>query len=256
VVARDGTKVPLTLIYRQGLKRDGNNPTILYGYGAYGVVLSPFLVPPQLEWYRLGGISAIAHVRGGGEFGEEWHLAGKDANKPNTWRDAIDCADFLVKQGYTSSSRLAIFAGSAGGILAGRAITERPDLFAAAAIAVPIVDTLRFERAGVGPANRNEFGSVATEPGFRALYEMSSYEHVKPGTRYPAVLLMTGANDPRVPPWQPAKFAARLQTATSGGKPVLLRVDEFAGHNSGDIEGAIQENLDMFSFFSLAIWNP
>jgi len=248
VTARDGVKIPLTVIHRVRAPLDGRNPTILYGYGAYGSPLTPFLDPGQLEWYRLGGIVAIAHVRGGGEFGEAWHLAGKGADKPNTWRDAIDCAQYLIARKYTSPARLGILSASAGGIFAGRAITERPDLFTAAIINVPIVDTLRFETQGTGGGNRDEFGSVATESGFRALYEMSTYEHVRLGVRYPAILLTTGMNDRRVPPWEPAKAYARFTAATASGKPVLLRVDASTGHGIDVGEDQTSLGADWYAF--------
>jgi len=247
VTARDGVKVPLSLIHRTGLALNGSNPTILYGYGAYGAPMTPFLIPSQLIWYRLGGIVAIVHARGGGDFGEAWHLAGKGATKPNTWRDAIDSADYLVAQKYTSPSHLGVFAGSVGGILAGRAITERPDLFAAAVLDHPFVDTLRFEAGGMGKGNRNEFGSVATLDGFRGLDEMSTYRHVRSGVRYPAVLLMGGLNDRRIAVWEPAKVYAALHAASKSGKPVLLRIDG-GGHGLAPGEDQLDRDVDLMAF--------
>ncbi len=247
VTARDGVKVPLSLIHRTGLALNGSNPTILYGYGAYGAPMTPFLIPSQLIWYRLGGIVAIVHARGGGDFGEAWHIAGKGATKPNTWRDAIDSADYLVAQKYTSPSHLGVFAGSAGGILAGRAITERPDLFTAAVLDHPFVDTLRFEAGGMGKGNRNEFGSVATLDGFRGLDEMSTYRHVRSGVRYPAVLLMGGLNDRRIAVWEPAKVYAALHAASKSGKPVLLRIDG-GGHGLAPGEDQLDRDVDLTAF--------
>jgi prolyl oligopeptidase len=179
--APDGTEIPLSLVYRKGLKRDGSNPTILWGYGSYGISELPAYSPTLLPWYERGGIFAVAHVRGGGEYGEEWYKAGYKATKPNTWRDAIACAEWLIEHKYTSPAKLAVRGGSAGGILVGRAITERPDLFGAAIDDVPSSDMLRAEFSANGVPNIPEFGSVKTEAGFKALYEMSPYEHVKDG---------------------------------------------------------------------------
>ncbi|MGC2330423.1 MAG: prolyl oligopeptidase family serine peptidase [Candidatus Acidiferrales bacterium] len=226
----DGTMVPLSITYKKGLKLDGRNPTLLWGYGAYGITQDPDFGPTLIAWYERGGVFAMAHVRGGGEYGEDWHNAGKLLLKHNTWRDFIACGEYLIRQKYTSSSFLGIEGGSAGGITIGRSITERPDLFAAAVDQVPMSDAVRVEFSPNGPPNIPEFGSVKTEDGFKGLYEMSAYAHVKKGTAYPAVLITTGANDPRVSPWEPAKLTARLQAATSSGKPILLRVDYEGGH--------------------------
>ncbi len=222
----DGTLIPLSVVYRKGTKLDGSNPTLLEGYGAYGITLDPFFDPKYIAWFEKGGIFAVAHVRGGGEYGEDWHLAGKLLTKP---------------QG-----------GSAGGITIGRSITERPDLFAAAIDAVPMSDVVRAEFTPNGPPNIPEFGTVKEADGFKALYEMSGYHHVTDGTKYPAVMVTTGWNDPRVVSWEPGKMAARLQAATSSGKPVLLRVDYDAGHGIGSTKTQREEELaDEWSF---ALW--
>jgi prolyl oligopeptidase len=248
----DGTMVPLSIVFKKGTKLDGSNPTVLDGYGSYGITTDPFFDPVSLAWFEHGGILAFAHVRGGGEYGEEWHLAGKKLTKPNTWKDAIACAQYLIDQKYTSPAKLAILGGSAGGILVGRAITERPDLFAVAFDEVPDSDTLRSEFSPNGPPNIPEFGTVTEPDGFKALYEMSAYDHIKDGTPYPAVMVTTGWNDPRVVSWQPGKMAARLQAATSSGKPVLLRVDYDAGHGIGSTKTQRDElHGDIFSF---ALW--
>ncbi len=246
----DGALVPLSIVFPKGMKRDGMNPTLLYGYGAYGIPIPPYFSPVQLAWYDEGGVFAVCHVRGGGEYGEAWHLAGKGPTKPNTWRDFIACAQYLLRHKYTSSARLAGEGVSAGGILIGRAITSRPDLFAAAIDKVGLSDTLRFERTQNGETNIPEFGSVKTEAGFKALYAMSAYAHVRPGTAYPAVLLETGMNDPRVDPWQMAKMAARLEAATTSGKPVLLRVDYAGGHGGlgATREQDDEQHADQWSF--------
>ena len=248
--APDGTLIPLSIIYKKGTKLDGSNPTALIGYGAYGDVWKPGFGRRYSVWIERGGILAVAHGRGGGEFGEAWHLAGQKLNKPNTWRDFIAAAQYLIDHKYTSMPKLGIWSQSAGGILIGRSITERPDLFAAAVDGVPSSDTVREETSANGPPNIPEFGSVATEDGFKGLLEMSSYAHVKAGTKYPAMMVTAGVNDPRVDPWQGAKMAARLQAATASGKPVLLRVNYDAGHGITDtVAQQVSDWTDIFTFF-------
>ena len=249
VKAADGTMVPLSLVYRKGTKLDGGNPTILYGYGSYGISMTPFFRPTWLPWFDRGGVLAVAHVRGGGEFGEEWYKSGYKATKPNTWRDAIACAEWLVANKWTSPAKLSIMGGSAGGILVGRAITDRPELFGAAVAQVPVSDAVRAEFSANGVPNIPEFGTVKTEEGFKALHAMSPYHWVKDGVKYPAVLLTTGINDPRVDAYQAAKMAARLQAASTSGKPVLLRIDYEAGHGFGTTKKqAYEERADTFAF--------
>jgi prolyl oligopeptidase len=249
VQSHDGTLVPLSIVHRKDIKLDGSNPTLLEGYGAYGSTINPFFSSTQLAWYELGGVFATCHVRGGGEYGEEWHLAGKGPTKPNTWLDFIACAQYLIDKKYTSPARLAGTGTSGGGVLIGRAITERPDLFSAAIINVGVLDTVRAENSPNGEPNIPEFGTVKTEEGFKALYTMSAYHQVKDQTPYPAVLLTTGSNDPRVAPWMPGKMTARLQAATSSGKPVLLRVDYGGGHGGGSGEAEQQQaDADRWSF--------
>ena len=246
----DGTSIPLSINYPKKMKMDGSNPTLLEGYGAYGFPSPPYFESTRLAWHERGGVYAICHVRGGGEYGEEWHLAGKGATKPNTWKDFIACAQYLIDNKYTSPSHLAGTGGSAGGILIGRAFTERPDLFGAAIDVVGCSDMLRIETTANGLPNTPEFGSTKTKQGFDALYAMSAYHHVKSGTAYPAIMFETGFNDPRVDSWQMAKMAAELQAATSSGKPVLLRVDYAGGHGGiGSTEKQHQETLaDEWSF--------
>jgi len=248
----DGTMVPVSVVYKKGLKLDGKNPTLLEGYGSYGITLDPFFDPRLIAWYEQGGVFAVAHVRGGGEYGEDWHLAGKLLNKPNTWKDFIAAGEFLIGEKYTDTPHLAIEGGSAGGITVGRSITDRPDLFAVAIDAVPESDTLRSEFTPNGPPNIPEFGTVKEADGFKALLEMSAYGHIKDGTKYPAVLITTGWNDPRVISWQPGKMAARLQAATASGKPVLLRVDYDAGHGIGSTK--TQREQELADEFSFSLW--
>jgi prolyl oligopeptidase len=252
VKSHDGVMVPLSIVHMDDVELDGTNPTLLMGYGAYGISMDPFYDHTLLAWYERGGILAIAHVRGGGEYGVEWHKAGQKATKPNTWKDFIACAEYLIAEGYTSPRKLAGTGGSAGGILIGRAMTERPDLFAAAIPQVGDMNMLRAENQPSGPANVPEFGTSRIEEDFKALYEMDSYHHVVDGTAYPAVLLTHGMNDPRVAPWQSAKMAARLQAATQGGKPVLLRLEYESGHGIGSTKSQrIRERADGFAF---AMW--
>ena len=257
VRAADGTLVPLSIVHRKGLKRDGRNPTILYGYGAYGISMTPFYRPQYLAWFERGGVLAVAHVRGGGEYGDDWHKAGQKLTKPNTWRDAIACAEWLVANGYASREKLAIEGGSAGGIFVGRAVTERPDLFAAAVNQVPVSDVVRGEFSANGVPNIPEFGTVKTEEGFKGLYAMSPYHWVKDGEKYPAMLLTTGINDPRVDAYQAGKMAARLQAASTSGKPILLRIDYDAGHGFGSTKKQRYEELaDTFAFLLWQFGHP
>ena len=253
VTSHDGVLVPVSIVQKRGFQRNGSNPAILEGYGAYGNSLEANLRPPTRAWCELGGIFVFAHVRGGGEYGEEWYRAGYKATKPNTWKDAIAVAEYLIAEKYTSPTRLAIRGASAGGILVGRAITERPDLFAVALPSVGVLDMLRLETTPNGVPNIAEFGSVKTEEGFKALHAMSSYHHVQDGSRYPAVLLQVGRNDPRVEPWQSAKMAARLQAATTSGKPVLFSMDDDAGHG-GLASTRNQRQGNMADAMAFALW--
>jgi prolyl oligopeptidase len=249
----DGTDVPLALVYKKGLPLDGSHMTWLYGYGAYGISQTPYFTPQFTALIERGAVLAVALVRGGGEFGETWHQAGMKLTKPNTWRDLIACADYLIAQKYTSAGKLAVQGDSAGGIMVGRAIEERPDLFAAAFARSPVVDMLRSETMANGAQNIPEFGSVKTQEGFEDLYAMSPYAHVRSGVAYPAVLLEAGFNDPYVEAWQDVKMAARLQAATSGKRPILLRMDFEAGHGSisATKQQALEQTADEMSF---AFW--
>lgn len=252
VRSHDGVMVPMSIIHKKGVNLDGSNPTLLYGYASYGFTEEPFFSISRLAWMDAGGVFAVANPRGSGVFGRQWHEDGKKATKPNTWRDFIACAEFLIAQKWTQPSRLAIWGGSAGGILVGRAMTERPDLFAVVLPAVGALDTVRAETTPNGVPNIPEFGSRATEPGFRALLAMSTYHQIKDGTKYPAVLLTHGVNDPRVEVWNSTKTAARLLAASSSGKPVLLRLDYESGHGIGSTKAqAFDERADTFAF---ALW--
>jgi prolyl oligopeptidase len=234
VPSHDGVLIPVVILCKRGVKLDGSNPTLLYGYGAYGfVTTAPMFRPQLLPWFERGGIYVLVGVRGGGEYGEEWHQAGKQTTKPNTWKDFIACAEYVVLNQYTSPEHVAGEGRSAGGILISNAIAERPDLFAAAIISVGLTNALRFETTAGGPPNIPEFGSIQTEAGFQAIFEMDAYHKIKQDVAYPAVLLTHGINDPRVEPWFSAKMAARLQQASTSDRPVLLRIDYDAGHGMG-----------------------
>ena len=247
--SHDGVMVPLSIIYKSGIELNGENPALIRGYGAYGYTNYVYFNPLRIAWLERGGIIAVAHVRGGGEYGKAWHLAGQKLTKPHTWKDFIACAEYLIEQGYTSTPLLAGQGGSAGGITVGRAITERPDLFAAAIINVGDLDAVRMETTTNGVPNIPEFGTVTEEDGFKGLLAMSSYHHVKEGTEYPAVLMTHGMNDPRVEPWNSAKMTARLQAASASGKPILFRADYSAGHGIGSTRMQyLEETADEWAF--------
>lgn len=247
----DGTMVPLSIVHQRGIAMDGSHPTWLEGYGAYGITLDPNFRPTWLAFLEKGGVFAVAHVRGGGEYGEDWHTAGQKLTKQHTIDDFLAGAQYLIDNKYTSTAKLAGEGTSAGGITIGGAITQRPDLFAVGLVRVGDSDSMRSELMASGPANIPEFGTVKEPDGFKALYAMDAYQHVKPNA-YPAVFLTTGANDPRVAPWQAAKMTARLQASTTSGKPVLLRVDYDAGHGMGSTKS--QRDVEFADTVSFLFW--
>jgi prolyl oligopeptidase len=253
----DGTMVPLSIVHKRGMALDGSHPTWLEGYGAYGITIDPAFRPTFLAFFERGGVFAVAHVRGGGEYGEDWHIGGQKLTKQHTIDDMLAGAEYLIEHKYTSPAHLAGEGTSAGGITIGGACTQRPDLFGAALIRVGDSDSMRSELMASGPANIPEFGTVKDPDGFKALFAMDAYQHVKPNTAFPAVLLTTGVNDPRVAPWQAAKMAARLQASTSSGKPVLLRVDYDAGHGMGSTKSQRDEELaDEVAFLFWQLGTP
>ena len=255
--AADGVKVPLSIIYRKGLARDGRAPLLLDAYGAYGITEDPAFLARWLPLLDLGGVFAVAHVRGGGELGEDWHLAGQKLTKPNTWRDTIAAARYLIEARYTSRAKLGIIGGSAGGITVGRFMTEQPALAAVVIDQVGVSNATRSEFSPNGPPNIPEFGTVTDPVGFKGLYEMDAYLHVKDGTAYPSVLLTTGLNDPRVSSWEPTKMTARLQAATGSKNPVLLRVETDAGHGIGSTLGQRdRETADIIAFLFWRTGDP
>ncbi len=252
IESHDGTKVPLSLIYKKGIKLNTKNRVLMTGYGAFGISSKPRVNRYLLSWINTGGIYAVAHVRGGGEKGDNWHKSGYKITKPNTWKDFIACAEYLIEKKYTSSEKLAAYGASGGGILIGRAITERPDLFSAAIVRVGVFNTLRSEFAPNGKNLAKEFGSIKDSLEFQGLLEMDAYHKVKNNVEYPAILLTGGITDSRVPVWHQGKFAAKLQNASISNKPILLSIDFKGGHGlSQKNDKKINEITNIISF---ALW--
>lgn len=249
IPSHDGVLVPLSLVYNKNLKKDGSNPVYMWGYGAYGISMTPGFSPDQLLFTYKGGIMAVAHVRGGGELGESWHKGGYKTTKPNTWKDLIACAEYLINEKYSSPKKIAIWSGSAGGILIGRAIIERPDLFAVAIPEVGAMNNIRMEETPNGPVNTPEFGTIKDSIECMALIEMDSYHNLEKGVKYTATLITAGMNDPRVIAWQPAKFAARMLEYNTTGNTILFLTDFDAGHGIGNTKTKQFESLaDALSF--------
>ena len=249
VPSHDGVKVPMTVLHKKGLVLDGRNPVLVYGYASYGISETAFYSPANLVWLERGGVLAYTNPRGSGVHGDDWHRAGFKTTKSNTWKDGIACVRWLIERGYGSPATMGIAGGSAGGIFVGRAVTSAPELFAAAIFEVGMLDAVRSETTANGITNISEFGSVADPAEFRALLDMSTYHAVRDGTAYPAVMLVHGANDPRVSVWESSKTAARLQAGSSSGKPVLLRLDMQAGHGVGStLTQRVSSTADQYAF--------
>lgn len=248
--SKDGTQVPITVIAPKGLKRDGSRPLLLLGYGGYGISLSPNYIVWWVPWLEKGGLLAVANLRGGGEFGEDWHRQGMLTKKQNVFDDFIACAEHLCQQGYTSKERLGIFGGSNGGLLMGAILTQRPDLARAVVADIGIFDSLRSERHSNGQFNTTEFGTIDDPEQFRALYAYSPYHRVIDGTRYPAVLLSTGEHDRRVDPMHSRKMTARLQAASVSSRPILLRASDAWGHGPSSMSEIIELLADQLAFFA------
>ena len=247
--SKDGTKIPLNILFRKGMKRDGQNPTVLYGYGGYGISLSPNFEFTRRLWFDRGGVYVVANIRGGGEFGEDWHKAGNLTKKQNVFDDFAAAAEYLIKENYTRPEKLAMQGGSNGGLLMGAMITQHPDLMRAVVSQVGIYDMLRVELAPNGAFNVTEFGTVNDPEQFKALYAYSPYHHVADGTKYPSILMMTGANDGRVAPYHSRKMIARLDEANKSGNPILLRTSSSAGHGIGTALGErIKQLADIYAF--------
>lgn len=255
VKGHDGELIPLTVIYKKGIQFNGQNPTIIYAYGAYGYSIDPYFDTSFFPWYDRGGIYAVAHVRGGGEKGERWYKAGFKATKENSWKDLISCAEFLLKSNYTSSDHLAAYGSSAGAITIGKAITERPQLFKAAGITVGALNIIRMENTG-NTSNVPEFGTVKDSLEFQYLYEMDVYHHIEKRVKYPAFLFTASLNDPRLEAWQPGKVVAKLQTSKAQNNIVLFRVQESGGHSGSSFQDYSEEMADTFSFFFWQLGHP
>ncbi len=247
--SKDGTRIPMFLSHKKGLKRDGSNPTLLYGYGGFNVSLTPSFSPSVLAWMELGGLYAVPNLRGGGEFGEDWHQAGTKLKKQNVFDDFIAAAEWLVANQYTTRTRLAIAGGSNGGLLVGACMTQRPDLYGAAMPAVGVMDMLRFHKFTIGWAWVNDYGSSDDPEQFRTLLAYSPLHNLKPGTCYPPTLITTADHDDRVVPAHSFKFAAALQAAQACDNPVLIRIETKAGHGAGKpTTKLIEEAADRWAF--------
>jgi prolyl oligopeptidase len=247
--SKDGTKVPMFLSYRKGLKRDGKNPTYLYGYGGFNVSLTPAFSPANLVWMEMGGVYAVPNLRGGGEYGEDWHQSGTKLKKQNVFDDFLAAAEWLIANKYTSAPKLAIGGGSNGGLLVGACLTQRPDLFGAALPAVGVMDMLRFHKFTIGWAWVDDFGSSDDPEQFQAIRAYSPLHSIKPGMAYPATLITTADHDDRVVPAHSFKFAATLQEAQGGDAPILIRIETRAGHGAGKpTTKIIEEAADKWAF--------
>ena len=249
--SRDGTKVPMFIVSKKGLKLDGSNPTYLYGYGGFNISLTPAFSPANLAWMEMGGVYVVANLRGGGEYGEAWHQAGTRLQKQNVFDDFIGAAEWLVSNKVTSPQKLAIGGGSNGGLLVGAAMTQRPDLFGAALPAVGVMDMLRFHKFTIGWAWTSDYGSSENADEFKALVKYSPLHNLKPGTCYPATMVTTADHDDRVVPAHSFKYAAAAQAAQGGSAPILIRIETKAGHGAGKpTTKQIEEVADRWGFLS------
>jgi len=247
--SKDGTRVPMFLTYKKGLKLDGQNPTLLFAYGGFDISLTPNFSVPNLVWLEMGGIYAQPNLRGGGEYGEDWHLSGTKAKKQNVFDDFIAAAEYLIAQKYTSTPKLAIRGGSNGGLLIGACLTQRPDLYGATLPLVGVMDMLRFQKFTIGWAWTSDYGSSDNPEDFKYLYAYSPLHNLKPGTKYPPSLIATADHDDRVVPGHSFKFAATMQADQAGPAPVLIRIETKAGHGAGKpISKLIDETADEWAF--------
>ncbi|MEO1620414.1 MAG: prolyl oligopeptidase family serine peptidase [Cyanobacteria bacterium J06632_3] len=249
--SKDGTQIPMFITAKKGLEQNGENPVLLYGYGGFNISLSPSFSVSNLVWLELGGVYAVANLRGGGEYGEAWHQQGIKTSKQNVFDDFISAGEWLIEQNYTVSEKLAIAGGSNGGLLVGACITQRPDLFGAALPAVGVLDMLRFNKFTIGWAWESDYGSPENEDEFKALYAYSPLHNLKPGTEYPPTMITTADHDDRVVPAHSFKFAAALQAAHKGDNPVLIRIETKAGHGAGKpTTKQIEEATDKWAFIA------
>lgn len=252
VIDNEGVAIPLSLIYNKDIELNGENPTIVLSYGSYGTNVSPFFFPSLLIWINKGGILAFPHVRGGGEKGDAWHKGGFKTTKPNSWKDAITCTEYLIENKYTSPKKLISWGSSAGGIVGARTITERPELYTAAILDSPAINMLRCENQPNGQNSIKEFGTVAIEEEYKALLEMDAYHQIKEGVKYPSTLIFAGLKDGRVAAWDPAKFIAKLQSLSiSEVNPVLFDINFEEGHSNASFESEYELYARVFSF---ALW--
>jgi prolyl oligopeptidase len=252
--SKDGTRVPMFITHKKGLKLDGTNPTYLYGYGGFSVSLTPAFSIANLVWMEMGGVYAQPNLRGGGEYGEEWHLSGTKGKKQNVFDDFIAAAEWLIANKYTSTPKLAIGGGSNGGLLVGACLTQRPDLFGAAVPQVGVMDMLRFQKFTIGWAWVSDYGSSDNAEDFKALYAYSPLHNIKPGTHYPATFITTADHDDRVVPAHSFKFAATLQAAQAGPAPILIRIETKAGHGAGKPTAkVIEEIADRWGFLTAVL---
>ncbi len=247
--SKDGTKIPMFIAHKKGLELDGNNPALLYGYGGFNIPITPSFSISRLAWMEMGGVFAVANLRGGGEYGEEWHKAGTKLNKQNVFDDFIAAAEWLIEKKYTKSKKLAIQGGSNGGLLVGACMTQRPDLFGACLPAVGVMDMLRFHKFTAGRYWTDDYGSSDNEDEFMALLAYSPYHNAKAETCYPPTLISTADTDDRVVPGHSFKFAAAVQHAQSCENPILIRIETKAGHGSGKpTTKVIEELADLWAF--------
>ncbi len=247
--SKDGTKIPMFIIHKKGLKLDGNNPTLLYGYGGFNIPMTPGFSVSRLVWLEMGGVYAVANLRGGSEYGEAWHAGGMKLKKQNVFDDFISAAEYLIANKYTSTPKLAINGGSNGGLLIGAVLNQRPDLFGAAIPQVGVMDMLRFPKFTIGWAWTSDYGSPDNADEFAAIYKYSPLHNIKPGTKYPATFITTGDHDDRVFPAHSFKYAATLQAANASDNPILIRIETNAGHGAGKPTAkVIEEQTDIYGF--------
>jgi prolyl oligopeptidase len=247
--SKDGTKVPMFLVHKKGIKLDGQNPTLLYGYGGFNVSLTPWFSVSSMVWLEMGGVYAMANLRGGGEYGLEWYDAGRKDKKQNVFNDFNAAAEWLIAHNVTSTPKLAINGGSNGGLLVGACLTQRPDLFGAAVPEVGVMDMLRFHKFTLGWGWKSDYGSSETKEGFDTLLRYSPLHTIKPGVKYPPTLVTTGDHDDRVVPAHSHKFTATLQAAQAGPAPILTRIETSAGHGAGKPTAKqIAERADVLAF--------
>jgi prolyl oligopeptidase len=247
--SKDGTKIPMFLVYKKGTKLDGNRPTFLTGYGGFNLRQTPGFSSTAAFWAEHGGVFALPNLRGGGEFGEKWHKAGMFENKQNVFDDFIGAAEWLIQNNYTNSTKLAISGGSNGGLLVGAALTQRPDLYRAVVCSYPLLDMVRYDKFLVAKFWVTEYGSAEDPKQFPYIYKYSPYHNVHPGTKYPAVLFITGDSDTRVAPLHARKMTALLQAANASDRPIILHYDTKAGHSGGlPVSKQVDDQTDTMSF--------